>query len=71
MINYNEEEPLISYSLPTMFRIFKKFKSNSDICWPVKGRPSLLSNKIFMEAVNKFEHYEGRAVGKNDMDPIL
>lgn len=35
---------LIPCSLPTMYRILKKFETNQNIEWPTKGRPPILSN---------------------------
>ena len=66
-----KEGSLIPCSLSSMFRIFKKFKKDPSIQWPVIGRPPILTSEGFMSSVRNFEKDEGRAVGKKDMNQIL
>ena len=54
-----------------MFRIFPQHKIDSNISWPTKGRPPILSTDALMNAVHIFEEDIGRAVGNKDMLKIL
>ena len=62
---------LIPCSLPTIYRILKKFETNPKIEWPVKGRPPVLSNRNFIDTIHTFEKDESRAVSKEDINEIL
>ena len=62
---------LIPVGRSSMFYLLKKFKSNSNVDWAVKGTPPILPNTHFTQTISHFEKDEGRAVSNDDMKTLL